>query len=165
MLSLRSRILAVLAGLFAALFVATVALPGAATAQVITVPDVQDLPPRPRLVVPRHPDCPRGQICTVCFAGCGGSGQSTVVFHTPTPPSPPVSKDPPVPNAHLAGANRHPGSHILCGKQGTCRGFGMRDEDSYWTRGWHYNDMPVRPYYYVPSNPFVLPHYFYYPWW
>lgn len=162
MLSLRSSALVVLAGLFTALIVATVALPSTATAQVITVPDVQDLPPRPRPVVPRHPDCPRGQICTVCFAGCGGGGQSTVVFQAPTPPSPPVSKDPPVPNAHLAGMNRHPSSSIVCGKEGTCRGFGTNREDRWWS-GWHYDDMPYRPYYYAPYYHYWP--YRYYWWW
>lgn len=142
----------------------TMAFVGPAQGQVITVPDLEDLPPRPRVVVPRHPDCPRGQICTVCFAGCGGGSHATVVFQAPTPVSPPVSKDPPIPNAHMAGMNRHPGSHIICGAEGTCRGFGMRDRDSYWNRGWHYDDQPVYHHYFYfhHSNPFALPYYF---WW
>ncbi len=101
----------------------------------------------------------------MCFAGCGG--KPSIVYAAPIPPSLPVSKDPPIPNADMAGMNRHPGSLIICGKEGTCRGFGMRGEDSYWTRGWHYNDLPTYPAY----SPYYYRYYYYTPlyapliWW
>lgn len=130
---------------------------GPANAQVVTVPDPDEVPRRRPPPAPRHPDCPKGESCTVCFAGCGGNGRPSIVYSAPTPPSRPVSKDPPIPNADMAGANRHPGSLIICGKEGTCRGFGMRDRDSYWNRGWHYNDLPSYPAYYPYYH-----HYYYY---
>ena len=54
----------------------------------------------------------------------------------------------------------------LSGKEGPCRGFGMRDEDSYWTRGWNYNDQPSHRSYYPSYHYFYFSPYFYpYSWW
>lgn len=116
-------------------------------AQVLTVPDAADVSPRRLTPAPRQADCPKDQICTVCIAGCGVQKQTSIVSQASTPPPLPASDDPEVENAQIAGLNRHPASVIVCGPQGTCRGFGGGSSHAWrwYSGGWHLNDVPSYP--------------------
>ena len=109
---------------------------GGVSAQVMTVPDTDDIPPPRSSASKPHRDCPRGQICTVCLAGCTPEREG--VIHA-RPRVPAASKD--TEEARLAGQNRHPASIIVCGPEGTCRGLGYVRHG-----GYQWDDLPRRRY-------------------